>query len=156
MRLLCARAQVVEGAQNTDHGVVFCGLCRRHNKSNTFAQDGYRCGCCPASAALRFFFSYAFSPAALRLCMALGCCRPLQRCASELRCCPPLRHCVLSCTRLRRYPSCSTFRCLMPCCLLVQCSDGSASLQLGRSLHKPGLCGMWGYGKHAAGGRMLH
>ena len=37
--------QVVEGAQNTDHGVVYCRLCRRHNKSNTFALEGYQCGC---------------------------------------------------------------------------------------------------------------
>ena len=34
--------QVLEGMQGTDHGVVICKLCQRHNKTNNFAGEGYR------------------------------------------------------------------------------------------------------------------
>ncbi|BDA51010.1 probable 5-keto-D-gluconate 5-reductase at C-terminar half [Coccomyxa sp. Obi] len=36
--------QVIEGVQNQDHGIVYCRLCKRHNRTNTFAYEGYRKG----------------------------------------------------------------------------------------------------------------
>ncbi len=34
--------QVIEGVQNQDHGIVYCKLCKRQNRTNTFAYEGYR------------------------------------------------------------------------------------------------------------------
>lgn len=34
--------QVIEGAQNQEHGIVYCRLCKRQNRTNTFAVEGYR------------------------------------------------------------------------------------------------------------------
>ena len=39
---MSACVQVIEGVQNQDHGIVYCKLCKRHNRTNTFAYEGYR------------------------------------------------------------------------------------------------------------------
>ena len=50
--------QVIEGVQNQDHGIVYCRLCKRHNRTNTFAYEGYRCLSFPIAIILQNIFVF--------------------------------------------------------------------------------------------------